>query len=168
MDGDLICEQWDQMVRLAVALKNRNAPPETVVQRLACAGPADRLSKALTAYGRIIKTIYILQYIHEEPLRRSVQLQLNRGEHRHTLAKWLFFANRGEFRDADVNEIMNKSSCLSLLSNAAVIWNTIHMQKIVDQIRATGQTVQDEDLARNWPLLHAHIIPNGMYDFSIC
>ena len=168
VDGDLIREQWDQMVRLAVALKNRNAPPEVVVQRLASAGPADRLSKALTAYGRIIKTIYILRYIHEEPLRRSVQLQLNRGEHRHTLAKWLFFANRGEFRDADVNEIMNKTSCLSLLSNAAVIWNTIHMQKIVDQIRATGQTVQDEDLARNWPLLHAHIIPNGMYDFSIC
>jgi hypothetical protein len=28
-----------------------------------------------------------------------------------------------------------------------------------------GQTVKREDLARNWPLLHAHIIPNGMYDF---
>lgn len=168
VDGDLIREQWDQMVRLAVALKNRNAPPEVVVQRLASAGPADRLSKALTAYGRIVKTIYILRYIHEEPLRRSVQLQLNRGEHRHTLAKWLFFASRGEFRDADVNEIMNKTSCLSLLSNAAVIWNTIHMQKIVDQLRAAGETVKEEDLARNWPLLHAHIIPNGMYDFSSC
>ena len=23
-------------------------------------------------------------------------------------------------------------------------------------------------LARNWALLHAHIIPNGMYDFSGC
>ena len=52
-------------------------------------------------------------------------------EHRHILAKWLFFANRGEFRDGDINEIMNKTSCLSLLSNAVVIWNTIHMQKIV-------------------------------------
>lgn len=153
------------MVRVAVSLKNRHVPPEVVVQRLASAGPADRLSKALTAYGRIIKTIYILRYIHEEELRRPVQLQLNRGENRHTLAKWICFANRGEFRDGDLNEIMNKTSCLSLLSNAIVVWNTIHMQKIVDQLRATGETVQDEDLARNWPLLHAHIIPNGTYDF---
>jgi TnpA family transposase len=168
VDWDLIREQWDQMVRVAVALKNRNAPPEVVVQRLASAGSADRLAKALTAYGRIIKTIYILRYIQEEDLRRGVQLQLNRGEHRHILAKWLFFANRGEFRDGDINEIMNKTSCLSLLSNAVVIWNTIHMQKIVDRLRATGQAVKDEDLARNWPLLHAHIIPNGMYDFSGC
>jgi TnpA family transposase len=168
VDWSLIREQWDQMVRVVVALKNRNAPPEVVVQRLASAGSADRLAKALTAYGRVIKTIYILRYIQEEDLRRGVQLQLNRGEHRHILAKWLFFANRGEFRDGDINEIMNKTSCLSLLSNAVVIWNTIHMQKIVDRLRGTGETVKEEELARNWPLLHAHIIPNGMYDFSGC
>src|ERR1035437_2938929 len=97
-----------------------------------------------------------------------VQLQLNRGEHRHILAKWLFFANRGEFRDGDINEIMNKTSCLSLLSNAVVIWDTIHMQKIVSRLQDSGETVKQEDLALNWPLLHAHIIPNGMYDFSGC
>jgi hypothetical protein len=77
--------------------------------------------------------------------RRAVQLQLNRGEARHTLARWLFFANRGEFRDGDLNEIMKKTSCLSLLSNAAVVWNTARMQKIVDQLRGSNQTVRDED-----------------------
>jgi TnpA family transposase len=165
---DLISEQWDQMVRVAVSLKNRVAPPEVVVERLASAVPADRLAKALTAYGRIVKTIYILRYIQDEKLRRVVQLQLNRGEARHSLARWLFFANRGEFRDGDLNEIMNKTSCLSLLCNATVVWNTVRMQKIVDQLRKSGQTVRDEDLARIWPLLHEHILPNGVYDFAGC
>ncbi len=63
---------------------------------------------------------------------------------------------------------MNKTSCLSLLCNAAVVWNTVRMQKIVDQLRASGQTVQDEDLSRVWPLLHEHILPNGIYDFADC
>jgi Tn3 transposase DDE domain len=54
------------------------------------------------------------------------------------------------------------------LTHIDVIWNTIHIQKIVDQLRAAGETVKDEDIARTWPLLHAHIIPNGMYDFSSC
>jgi hypothetical protein len=63
---------------------------------------------------------------------------------------------------------MNKTRCLSLLSNAVVIWNTIHMQKIVDRLRDAGETVMQEDLARNWPLPHAHIILNGMHDFSGC
>jgi len=66
--------------------------------------------------ARVIKTIYILCYVQGDDLRRGVQLQLNRGERQHILAKWLFFANRGEFRDGDINEIMNKTSCLSLPS----------------------------------------------------
>jgi TnpA family transposase len=156
------------MVRVSVSLKNRVSPPEVIVERLASAAPADRLAKALTAYGRIVKTIYILRYIQDEKLRRVVQLQLNRGEARHSLARWLFFAHRGEFRDGDLNEMMNKTSCLSLLCNAAVVWNTIRMQKIVDQLRSSGQAVREEDLAHIWPLLHEHILPNGIYDFAGC
>ena len=65
------------------------------------ASPADRVAKALTTLGRIVKTIYIMRYIHEEDLRRWVQLQLNRGESRHSLASGLFFADRGEFRTGE-------------------------------------------------------------------
>src|SRR3954467_5910393 len=73
------------------------------------------------------------RYIHEEPLRQRIQLQLNRGEFRHVLAKWLFFANQGAFRTGDYEEIMNKASCLSLLSNAVLIWNTVQIDRIVGQ-----------------------------------
>lgn len=50
-----------------------------VLQRLINASPADRASKALTALGRACKSLFILRYITEEPMRRAVQLQLNRG-----------------------------------------------------------------------------------------
>jgi hypothetical protein len=43
-----------------------------------------------------------------------------------------------------------------------------YMQEIVDQLRNSGQTVGDEDLARIWPLLHGHILPNRIYDFAGC
>ena len=124
------------------------------------ASPADRLAKALTALGRLVKTVHILRYLHEEPLRRAIQLQLNRGEFRHTLAKWLFFANQGAFRTGDYEEVMNKASCLSLLSNAVLVWNTVHIERIVDQLRAAGNIVLDEDLARVSPLFRRHMTPN--------
>jgi len=164
-DVALIREQWDQLIRVAASLRNRSAPAHVVLQRLTTASPSDRVAKALTALGRIIKTIFILRYIHEDPLRRRIQLQLNRGEARHEAARWLFFANRGEFRTGDYEEIMNKASCLSLLSKAVVVWNTVAMEKIVAQLRANGHDVQDAHLARVSPLLHQHIIPNGTYRF---
>lgn len=159
----LILEQWDQLVRLAASLKDRLSPAHVVMQRLANANASDRLAGALSQLGRLMKTVHILRYIQEEPLRDAIQLQLNRGEFRHILAKSLFFANQGGFRSGDYEEVMNKASCLSLLSNAVLVWNTVHIARIVDQLRAAGHEVKDEDLARVSPLAHAHVIPNGSY-----
>ena len=163
IDISIIIEQWDQLVRLIASLKARMAPAHVVMQRLANAPAADRLANALTQLGRLTKTIHILRYIHEEPLRQAIQLQLNRGEFRHILARWIFFANQGDFRTGDYEEIMNKASCLSLLSNAVLIWNTVHISRITGQLRAAGHLVGDEDLARVSPLAHAHTIPSGTY-----
>jgi len=163
VDIALISEQWDQLARVAASLKERTAPAHVVLQRLINASPSDRVSKALTALGRVCKTIFILRYVADEPLRRMVQRQLNRGEARHALARWLFFANRGEFRVGDYEEIMNKASCLSLLSNAAVLWNTVQMARITQQLRDGGNEIADEDLAHVWPLQRTRIIPNGTY-----
>ena len=142
VDLELIAEQWDQLVRIVASLKDRTAPADVVLQRLINAAPADRLGKALTALGSLVKTIHILRYIHEELLRQAIQLQLNRGEFRHIIAKWLFFANQGDFRVGDYEEVMNKASCLSLLSNAVLVWNTVHIARIVAQLprrRPRGQ-----------------------------
>jgi len=163
IDLDLIREQWDQLVRVAASLRNRVVPAHVVLQRLSSASPSDRVAKALTTLGRIVKTIFILRYIHEEKIRRRVQLQLNRGEARHELARWLFFANRGEFGTGDYEEIMNKASCLSLLSNAVLVWNTIKIGNIVGQLPAAGEQIDDADLSRVSPLAHRHVIPYGTY-----
>jgi len=44
------------MLRVALSLKQRTAPAHVIVQRLTNSFPADRLSKAMTNLGRIIKT----------------------------------------------------------------------------------------------------------------
>src|SRR5205807_9161651 len=163
IDTQLIREQWDPLVRIASSLRQRTAPAHVVVQRLAGSSPSDRVAKALTALGRVVKTIYILRYLHEEDVRRRVQLQLNRGESRHDLARWLFFANQGEFRTGDYEEIMNKASCLSLLSNAVLVWNTVQISEIVARLRAKGETVLDGVLARIDLLAYARVLPNGSY-----
>ena len=155
--------KWDELVRLAASLKDRLAPAHVVMQRLANASTANLLAGALTQLGRLMKTIHILRYIQEQPLRDAIQLQLNRGEFRHTLARALFFANWGRFRSGDYEEVMNKASSLSLLSNAVLVWNTVHIAAIVDRLRAAGHQIKDADLARVSPLIHAHINANGSY-----
>lgn len=58
---------------------------------------------------------------------------------------------------------MNKASCLSLLSNAVLVWNTMEIDKMVISLRASGQSVDDSDLTLMSPLLRYHVAPNGTY-----
>jgi TnpA family transposase len=162
-DVALLQEQWDQLIRVAASLRNRTAPVHVVLQRLAGSAPSDCLAKALATLGRVLRTMYLLRYIHDETLRGRMQLQLNRGERRHQLARRLFFANQGAFQTGDYEEIMNKATCLSLLSNAVLMWNTVYMTRIIAQLRATGETIADENVARVSPAAFAHVIPNGTY-----
>lgn len=139
IDVDLLEEQWDSMARVAVSLREATAPAHVVLRRLA-SSPKDRLSKAITTFGRLLKTTYILRYFHDETLRERVHRQLNRGESRHQLARRLFFANHGAFRKGDYAEIMNKVSALSLLANAALAWNTVHIGQLVNGLEVRGET----------------------------
>ena len=61
---------------------------------------------------------------------------------------------------------MNKASCLSLLSNAVLVWNSKRIEEIVGRLRVDANEVSDSDLARLSPLMFAHVIPNGTYRFD--
>ena len=153
---DIVQEQYDAMEHVALSLRQRTVPAHIVVQRLVSSSPSDRLSKAFTNLGRIIKTQYILHYLTDPELRRTVQKQLNKGEYRHKLPRWIFFANQGEFTTGDYEEIMNKASCLSLVSNAILYWNTIKINDIVENLRQQGEDIDYDALSHISLLPYKH------------
>ena len=160
---DIVEEQWEEMMRVALSLKQRTAPAHVIVQRLTNSFPSDRLSKALTNLGRIIKTQYILRYLTDVKLRRIVQLQLNKGEYRHKLPRRIFFADQGEFTTGDYEEIMSKATCLSLVSNAVLYWNIVKINNIVENLQRQGEMIEDDALSHISLLPFKHVIPNGTY-----
>ena len=162
-DINIVEELWDSMIHVSHSLKERTVPAHIIVQRLTNSFPSDRLSKAFTNLGRIIKTEYILRYLTDPKLRRVVQLQLNKGEYRHKLPRWIFFADQGEFTTGDYEEIMNKASCLSLVSNSVLYWNTIKINNIVESLRNQGEKIEDETLSHISLLPYKHVLPNGTY-----
>ena len=161
LDLQPLHDQWDQMIRLASSLANRTAPAHVILQKLIANPRADGVAKALTVLGRIVKTTFLLRYMRDEELRQRIRIQLNRGEHRHARARRIFFGNQGVFRTGDYEEMMNKASALSLLSNAVLVWNTVRIGRITAKLQ-----VADSDLARVSPLAHAHVIPSGTYHFG--
>ena len=166
IDLNLIAEQWDGLVRVAAPCKNRIVSANVIVRRLASSASSNRLAKALPHLGQLVKTIYILRYFNDPMIRQQVRTQLNRGEARQGLAQRLFFADQGMFRSGDYYQMMNRASCLSLLSNAVLVYNTLRIGRVLEQAKAQGQEFTLEAIAHISPLARRHVIVNGTYDFS--
>ena len=80
---------------------------------------------------------------------------------------FLFLANDGRIRRRYYEEQLNQASCLNLVTNVVVLWNTVYMRAVLDQLKAEGQHVDDADVAHLSPARYAHLNPYGKYRFNV-
>lgn len=93
-------EKWDDMLRVAGSLTTGKARAYDLIRMMSFDGRTTSLGEAFAHYGRIFKTLHLLQFLHDESYRRMIGVQLNVTEARHSLARRIFFGNLGELRQA--------------------------------------------------------------------
>ena len=164
---DLILKHWDDMLRLAGSLKLGWVTASLYIGKLQSYPRQSSLTQALQAYGRLVKTIFILRYLDSEAYRRRINRQLNKGESLHALRQFLFFANEGKIRRRDDEDQRVQAGCLNLMTNVVVAWNTVRMAKVIEDLKAEGEPVADEDIAYLSPARYGHINPYGRYSFDV-
>jgi TnpA family transposase len=164
---DRITPHWDDVLRLIGSLKLGLVPAMGIMRTLQVDERPTSLAQAIAEIGRIDKTIHTLNFIDDEARRRGTLLQLNLGEGRHSLARDVFHGKRGElfqrYREGQEDQL----SALGLVVNMIVLWNTLYMDAVLDQLRLEGYPVQSEDEARLSPFGHEHINMLGRYSFSV-
>jgi hypothetical protein len=62
-------------------------------------------------------------------------------------------------------EQLHQAWCLTMVTNAVIYWNTVYMQATVDEWRAKGFELHEEDLAHIYPVRFAHINTHGKLHF---
>lgn len=162
-----ITPHWDDMLRLAGSLKLGRVPAAGIMRTLQIGDRPTRLAQAIAELGRLDKTLHTLRYLDDEAQRRRTLVQLNRGESRHSVARAVFHAQRGELRQRYREGQEDQLGALGLVLNMIVLWNTVYMEAALAQLRAEGYPVNEEDVARLSPLLHEHINMLGRYSFSV-
>jgi TnpA family transposase len=163
----VIRNAWDETVRVIASMEERIVSPSLVFHRLGSYARQNSVYQALSEIGRVQKTIHILKTIDDEEYRRRMSRELNKGEASHDLSRFLSFGKEGAMRGREFGDQLHTFSCLSLLHNAVVAWNTIQIGNIVEQLRVEGQQIEGETLSHVTPLLRKHINPFGRYYFDL-
>ena len=163
----LITPYWDDLLRLGASLRHGWAPASLLLARLQAGSRRNPLAQALQEYGRLIKTNFILAWLGDDELRHRVRRQLNKGEQLHALRREIFYANEGHIRQRTPDQQSEQALCLAIVVNAIIVWNTVYIQRVLDQLRANGEVIASSEIEHISPLARQHIHLYGHYPFDL-
>lgn len=166
LNPDYIRRHWDELLRLAGSIKSGRVTASLFISKLQAYPRQNHLTYVLQAYGQLIKTNFILRYLQSQPLRRRIHAQLNKGEELHALRAWLWFGSEGVIRRKQQEEQAEAARCLTLLTNCVLLWNTVYMQEVLQQLQAEGYPVDEAHFEYLSPSRYEHINRLGKYSFE--
>src|SRR5450631_2986604 len=98
IDWDLIESHWKEFLRVALAIQSGRVAPSWVLTRLNSYSRRNKLYRAFRELGRVFRTLYLLRWIDDDDLRRTVTHEANKVEHYHDFASHLNFGSHGVLR----------------------------------------------------------------------
>src|SRR2546427_6797716 len=159
---DLIAQQYDEMVKHAVALKTGTATAEAILRRFNSYNVTHPTYKALAEVGKAEKTIYLTDYLSSLALRYEVQDGLNVVERWNGANDFIRYGRHGIFSTNSREQQEIAVLALQLLQNCLMLINTILIERTVDHHQLLVK-LSLEDRRALTPLLYEHINPYGLF-----
>ncbi|OHT23734.1 hypothetical protein A3Q29_20190 [Providencia stuartii] len=107
----LIVDEWEYIQHIICSLSRKATNQSTVVKKLSSNKRSSRTLAALREYDRLIKSLYVLEYVDSQTLRQFVQHALNRGEAYHQLRRAIASVNGNQFRGGNDYEVELWNDC---------------------------------------------------------
>ncbi len=116
----LIIDEWEQIQHIACSLSRKFTEQNVIIRKLSNTKRGGKTLAALREYDRLIKCIYLLDYIDSKDLRQFVQQALNRGEAYHQLRRAIGNLNGDQFRGVTDYQVEQWNDCARLIANCII------------------------------------------------
>lgn len=162
----LVIHEWETIQRIVISLQRKTTSQASLIRKLSTYSNTHPLVQALTEYDRLVKAMYILDYIDDASLRSYVQRALNRGEAYHQLRRAVASVNGNRFRGSSDQEIDIWNECARLLTNAIIYFNSLILSNLLAYYRASGDEDNLELVKKVSPVAWLNVNLNGTYSFT--
>ncbi len=166
INWDLIRQQYDQMVKYATALRLGTAETEAILKRFSKNPFKHPTYLALMELGRVIKTIFLCQYLDSETIRREINEGLNVVERWNGVNNFIFYGKGGEFASNRLESQELSVLSLHLLQICLVYVNTLMIQSVLAQ-EHWQKRLTARDLQAITPLIFSHVNPYGLFKLDM-
>lgn len=118
-----------------------------------------------TLLGKLLRSLFMLDYLAKPDFRRELHRTLTQGEAVHRVQRALMAGHIGPRQGRTLDRLSTISGALTLLTNIVMTWNTVRMQFVLDHGEAGS--VPPEHLAHIAPIAFAHINMQGIMRFDV-
>lgn len=165
INEQIIIENFQEIMRLVESIRCEKVKASVILRRISSYARDNSVAKALKEIGRIVKTIYLLDYFSDEQVRKEVQQILNKGEAMNSVARLVHFGKQGKVNKASIEEQLERASSLNVLLGIIVTWNTRYLEKVYNQVK-DEEWFCDKEFKRVSPLGTTHVNFLGRYVFE--
>lgn len=166
IDWKLIAEQYDEMIKHAVALKIGTATADTVIRKFARSNYQHPTFKAFMELGKAVKTIFLCRYLHSVELRQQINAGLNVVENWNSANDFVYYGKSGEITSNCHDDQEISMLCLHLLQTCISYLNTLLIENLfLDEY--WWKLFKKEDYRALTALFYSHINPYGSFEVDL-
>lgn len=166
INWELIKENYEELIKYAVALKIGTATAETLIRKFSRTNYQHPVFKAFMELGKAVKTIFLCRYLSSLELRQQINAGLNVVENWNSANEFIFYGKSGEITSNQKEDQELSMLCLQLLQNCIVYINTLLIEELL-QSPSWTHTLEKEDYRALTALFYLHINPYGTFDLDL-
>ncbi len=163
INWDLIETHWQDLLRVVLSIKAGKISSSVLLRKLGNYSRKNRLYQAFRELGRVIRTVFLLQYISEKELREQITAATNKVEDYHRFSKWFFFGGEGIIATNEPEQQQKLIKYNDLVANAVIFQNVVDLTHILRDLTREGYPLTRADVAALSPYLTRHIKRFGDY-----
>lgn len=163
---DLIEMHYPDMLRTAMSVKAGKITASTILRRFGTKNRKNKLYFAFRELGRVVRTMFLLEYITDLDLRKTIQAATCKSEEFNEFASWLFFANGGKIASNLRHEQGKIVKYNHLLANMTILHNVNAMTEAFNQLKADGHEITREQMASFSPYHTEHLGRLGSFELN--
>ncbi len=164
---DLIEKYYPDMMRTAMSIKSGKITASTILRRFGTKNRKNKLYFAFRELGRVVRTMFLLEYITDIDMRKTIQAATCKSEEFNEFARWLFFANSGKIAANLKHEQSKIVKYNHLLANFAILYNVNAMTEVFNQLKSEGNNITREHMAAFSPYHTEHLGRLGSFELDL-